>query len=184
MAALLSMVAFPGDVVDYRVVAISEERRGPYRVAAMRDRVEQAEDRRDEQFRLYGEFRRANYEDLLRVQRLVRDDPERKLEGRLGALRRQWGAFREERQLAVASLHEAQQELEWEIRSVRKSLQREAEPESLVGETLTKEATVRVTTTEGGESAYVVTVTRYEVKNSFGARVPTRWIVTAVSPVS
>jgi hypothetical protein len=82
----------------------------------------------------------------------------------------------------VSSLHEAELELEGEIRRVHKSLQREAAPEYLTGETLSKEASVRVTTKEDGEGVYVVTLTRYDVKNSFGAVVPTRWIVTAVEP--
>jgi len=180
--ALLSMVAFPAEVVDFRVVTLGEERRGPYRVTSMRERVEQAEDRRDEQFKLFGDFRQANYDELLKVQRFLRDDSGRRLEGRLGELQRQWDAFREERDVVVSSLHDAELELEGEIRRVHKSLQREAAPEYLTGETLSKEASVRVTTKEDGEGVYVVTLTRYDVKNSFGAVVPTRWIVTAVEP--
>ena len=82
----------------------------------------------------------------------------------------------------VSSLHEAERELEWEIRRVYKSLQREAAPEYLSGETLSKEASVRVTTKEDGEGVYVVTLTRYDLHNTFEAVVPTRWIVTAVGP--
>ena len=180
--SLLSMVAFPAEVVDFRVVTLEEERRGPYRVSSMRERVEQAEDRRDEQYKLFGDFRQANYDELLKVQRFLRDDSGRRLEGRLGELQRQWDAFREERDVVVSSLHDAELELEGEIRRVHKSLQREAAPEYLTGETLSKEASVRVTTKEDGEGVYVVTLTRYDVKNSFGAVVPTRWIVTAVEP--
>ncbi len=180
--ALLSIVAFPREVVDYRVVVIGEEHRGPYRISSMRERVEQAEDRRDEQYELFGEFRQANYDQLLRIQKLLRDDPGKKLDGTLAQLQRQWEAFREERRAVVSSLHEAEQELEWEIRTVQKSLQREAAPEYLTGETLRKEASVRVTTKEEGEGAYVVTLTRYDLKNTHGAVVPTRWIVTDVEP--
>ena len=182
MVALVSMVAFPGRVVDFRVVTVGEERRGPYRVSSMRERVEGAADRRDEQFKLFGDFRKANYDELLRLQRIVADDPGRKLQARQEELQRQWDAFRAERRAVVSSLHEAEQELEWEIRRVQKSLQREAAPESLTGETLTKEASVRVTTQEDGDGVYVVTLTRYDVENTFGAVVPTRWIVTAVEP--
>ncbi|MGH9390547.1 MAG: hypothetical protein ACRD1Z_13105, partial [Vicinamibacteria bacterium] len=122
--AQLSMVAFPGEVIDFRVVSIGEERRGPYRVAAMRERVQQAEGVRAAQFKLFGDFRQANYDELLKIQRRLRDDPGRKLEGRPGELQRQWDAFREERRVVVSSLREAEQELEWEIRRVQKSLQR------------------------------------------------------------
>jgi hypothetical protein len=176
------MVSFPGTVLDFRVVRVGEERRGPYRISSVRERVEEAEDRRDEQFEIFGDFRQANYDDLLRVQRLLRDDPEKKLEGRLGELQRQWEAFREERRVVVGSLHQSEQELEREIRLVQKSLQRDLDPESLSGETLTRAASVRVTTKENGEGLYVVTLTRFALKNSFEAVVPTRWIVTAIEP--
>jgi hypothetical protein len=180
--ALLSMVAFPGEVVDFRLLTLGEERRGPYRVSALRERVREAEAIRDRQFKVFGDFRQSNYDDLVKVQRLLRDDPGTKLQGRLGELQRQWDAFREERRAVVSSLHRAQQELEWEIRCVQKTLQREADPESLTGETLTKDASVRVTTRDNGEGVYVVTLTRYDVKNPNDAVVPTRWIVTAVEP--
>jgi hypothetical protein len=181
-SALLSMVAFPGEIVEFRVLRVGEERRGPYRVTALRERVHEAELRRDEQFKRFGQFRQANYDELLKLQRLLLDDPGRKLDGRAGELKRQWDAFREESRVAMTSLHEAKQALEWEIRIVQKSLQRESDPERLTGETLTKEASVRVTTKERGQGVYVVTLTRYDVKNSFEAVVPTRWIVTAVQP--
>jgi hypothetical protein len=176
------MVAFPGEVSDFRVLAAAEGRRGPYRVQSLRERVKEAEDRRDEQFRLFGQFRQANYDELLRLQRRLQDEPGAKFDGRLGELQKQWDAFREERRVVVASLHEAEQELEWEIRRVQKSLQREADPEYLTGETLEKDVTARVTTREKGEGTYLLTITRYDVKNSFEAAVPTRWIVTAVAP--
>jgi hypothetical protein len=83
----------------------------------------------------------------------------------------------------VTSLHEAERALEREVRLVSKSLQQEAEPEQLEGETLTKAASIRVTTEEGGgEQAFVVTLTRFDLRNSRGAVVPSRWVVSAVAP--
>jgi hypothetical protein len=180
--ALLSMVSFPTEITDHRVVTLGRERREPYRLLALQKRVEEMEDRRDEQFKVFSDFRAANYDQLLRVQRQVSEDPAKKLDGPLGELQKQWDAFREEQKAVIASLHEAQQALEWEIRIIKKSLQKEMPPEELEGETLTKSASVRVTTTEGEERSYDVILTRYDLKNSFGAVVPTRWIVTAVEP--
>ena len=78
--------------------------------------------------------------------------------------------------------HEAQLALEAEIRTIQKSLQTETAPDALEGETLTKVAFVKVTTESEGERAYNVTLTRYDLKNSNGAVVPTRWVVTGVEP--
>ncbi|MGH9319623.1 MAG: hypothetical protein ACRD3V_07005, partial [Vicinamibacteria bacterium] len=177
--AALSMVAFPAEPTAWKVIHISDEIREPYRVPAMRERVEEADERRDQQFKLFGEFRQANYDDLARIQRELRDDADRNLPPRLAELQRQWEAFREERRVVVASLREAEQSLEWEIRCIHKSLQREASPEDLTGETLNKEARVRVTKAEG-EGLYVVTLTRYDVRNEFEAVIPTRWIITGI----
>jgi hypothetical protein len=183
MVALLSMVAFPGKLVDYRVVSVGSELRARYRLSAVRERVEAAEARRNEQFEAFSEFRRTNYDELLRVQKLLAEDPERKLEGRLAELDARWNAFRDERRQVVTSLHEAERALEREVRLVSKSLQQEAEPEQLEGETLTKAASIRVTTEEGGgEQAFVVTLTRFDLRNSRGAVVPSRWVVSAVAP--
>ncbi len=176
------MVSFPGEILDHRVVTIGDERREPYRLVALRERVDQAEERRDEQYKEFSVFRQANYDELLRMQRQILDQPQKSLEGRLGELQKQWDAFRAERQAMVTSLHEAQQALELEIRTIQKSLQKETPPEELEGETVTKVASVRVTTKEEAERTFLVTLTRYDVKNSFGAVVPTRWIVTAVEP--
>jgi hypothetical protein len=182
--ALLSMVSFPAEITDYRVVTLGSERREPYRLPALRARVEEAEDRRDDQYKAFSEFRRANYDELLRLQRQRGEDPTKTFEGRQGDLQEQWDAFREEQNAVVKSLHEAQLALEWEIRTIQKSLQTEMAPDTLEGETLSKVAFVRVTTKAEGERAYDVTLTRYDLKNSFGAVVPTRWIVTGVEPAS
>lgn len=178
--AALSMVAFPEEVLDWKVLRVGEALREPYRVPQLRQRVKDAEDRRDEQFKVFGAFRQQNYDDLAQIQRRLRDDPQYELTGHLLDLKRQWDAYREERRAVVASLHEAERDLEWEIRRVNKSLMRESTPEYLTGETLRKDVRVLVTT-PSGERNYRITLTRYDVKNQFGATVPTRWIVTEVA---
>jgi hypothetical protein len=97
----------------------------------------------------------------------------------MGELQDEWEAFRLERRGAVSRLHEAEIELEEEIRRVRKSLQRESSPKYLTGATLNIDARVRVTTPAGDEH-YTITLTQYELKNQFEALVPARWIITAV----
>jgi hypothetical protein len=179
--AALSMVAFPDEVLAWKLLTVGEQLREPYRVPQLRQRVEDAEDRRDEQFKAFGEFRQQNYDDLARIQRRLRDDPQHQFTGHLLDLKRQWDAFREERRAVVAGLHEAERDLEWEIRRVNKSLMRESSPEYLTGETLRKEVRVRVTT-PSGERDYRITLTRYDLRNQFDAVVPTRWIVTEVEP--
>ena len=179
--ASLSMVAFPVDVESWNVLEVGEERREPYLVPELFERVGAAEDERDAQFKVFGEFRRINYETLRGMQARLREDPEHRFSGRLGELKDEWDGYREQRLQVVAKLRDAELDLEREIRRVSKSLQRESTPEFLTGETQRKLALVRVTTT-GGDRHYEVTLTRYDLKNQFDATVPTRWIITAIAP--
>lgn len=180
--AALSTLAFPEKLTDWEVLEIGPARSEPYRVPELRERVEAAEDERDAQFRAFGDFRQQNYDDLARIQKRLRDDPDYRFEGRLGELQARWDAYSAERREVVAELREAEIELEREIRRVQKSLQRESSPEYLSGETLRKEARVRVVTEGGEEGVYLVTLTRYQLRNQFDAVVPSRWIITDVEP--
>lgn len=181
--AALSMVAFPNEVESWNVLEISDASSEPYRVPELREKVGAVEDERDAQFRVFGEFRQANYETLRRIGARLREEPAYHFPGELGELQDEWDAFREERRMVVAKLRDAEMELEREIRLVNKSLQRESSPAYLTGQALVKNARVRVTT-PAGDGLYDITLTRYELKNQFDALIPSRWIITAVAEAS
>ena len=178
--AALSMVAFPGEVESWNVLSVGEAERRPYAVPALREAVEAAEDARDEQFKVFGEFRQEHYETLREMSARLRENPDATFSGQRAELKVEWDAYREERRDVVASLRDREIELENEIRRVTKSLQRESTPEYLTGEMETKRAQVRVTTPSGDQQVQVE-LTRYELTNQFDALVPARWIITEVS---
>lgn len=180
--AALSMVAFPDEVASWNVLEIGAERSEPYRVPELRELVAQAEDERDAQFKVFGEFRQQNYDTLRRIGARLGEEPDYHFPGKLGELQDTWEAFRSERRQVVAKLHDAEMALEQEIRRVTKSLQRESSPEYLTGGTRNKDARVRVTT-PAGDAHYTVTLTQYELENQFDALVPARWIITAVERI-
>lgn len=182
MVAALSMVAFPVDVESWNVLELGAETREPYRIPELRAKVAAAEDERDVQFKVFGEFRQANYEALRRIGARLRDEPGYHFPGRTGELQDQWEVFREERRGVVAKLRDAEIALEYEIRQVNKSLQRESSPEYLTGATRNKDARVRVST-PAGDQHFAITITRYELKNQFDALVPARWIITGVAAI-
>lgn len=182
--AALSMVALPVDgIQSWNILEVGELRSEPYAVPALREHVELAEDERDVQFKVFGEFRKENYETLRRIQARLRDDREYHFSGRNGELQDEWDAYRAERRDVVAKLHQAEIALEREIRRVNKSLQRQSSPEYLTGEMLLKSVRVRVTTGAGDEH-FDFTLTQYRLKNQFDALVPARWIITAVEKAS
>ena len=177
--AALSLVAFPEEISDWELLSQGPLRREPYRIPELRAEVEAAEDRRDAQFREFGEFRQRHYDDLARIQRRLRDEPDYSFTGPLLELNEAWERHRQARRDVVTGLHEAEMALEREIRRVNRSLQRESTPEYLTGEILLRDVRVRIA---GSGRVYVVTVIRYELVNQFEAVVPTRWIVAAVEP--
>jgi hypothetical protein len=179
--AAIAMVAFPEALDDWEVLSVSPERREGYRVPELRRRVEEAEQRRNEQLGAFGDFRRQNYDDLAAIQRRLRDHPETRLTGRLLELQTRWDEFRAERRGVADALEEAERELEGEIRRAAKSLQRESTEEDFSGDTIERDALLRART-GAGERSYRITLTRFEVKNQFGAVVPSLWIVSAVEP--
>lgn len=178
----LSMVSFPTEVHSWNVLDLGLAWREPYLVLELRRQVGAAEAERDTQLKRFGAFRQENYETLRRINERLRDDPEYHFPGRMGELQDEWEMFRLESKHTAAMLHEAQTAFEHEIRRVRKSVEREVKPEELSGEILKKDARVRVTTVDG-DVYYRLTLSRYELSNPFNALVPSRWIVTAVTPV-
>jgi hypothetical protein len=177
LVAAISMVSFPEDVVSWEIVEVVDLPTETYRVPVLRQKVEDAERMRDEQYEDFGEFRQEHFEDLRRIQNRIQDDPGYRFSGRLGELQEEWERQRQERTEVVNSLHEAQMELEHEIRQVAKSLQRESSPEYLTGQTRKKAVIVRVRT-PGAEKTYRIILSRYELKNQFGAVVPSRFIIS------
>lgn len=177
--AALAMVTFPEDVESWNLLEIGGEHRETYLVPELRERVGAAEDERDAQFKVFGEFRQANYDTLREIGERLSDEPAYHFPGQKGELQDRWEAFRRERRDVIATLREAEMALEHEIRRVNKSLQRKSTPAYLTGETLHKAARVRVTT-PGGDLYYTISFIRYELKNQFGALVPARWIISGV----
>ena len=178
--AALSMMVFPDPLADWQVLTIGPVRSEPYLVPELRERVKAAENERDAQFREFGDFRQKNYDDLARIQRRLSEDPDAQFSGQLGELRAQWDAYRDSRREVVAKLRDAELDLEREIRRVEKSLQRDARPEYLTGETLHEDVVVRVENAQSQNTEYVVELTRYELRNQFDAVIPSRWIISRV----
>lgn len=175
--AALSMVAFTEDFTDWRVLDVGPIEEEPYEVPALRERVNAAEDERDLQFKDFGRFRQENYDDLARIQKQLRENPDQHFTGKLLELNETWEEYRQARREVVARLQDAELELERAIRRVEKSLQRESSPEYLTGKTQHRTILVRVTTLRG-DRHYDFVLTRYELENQFGAVVPARWIIT------
>ena len=181
-AAGLSMAGFPGGPVEsWEILESGMVTEGPYRVPELRQEETDAERARDEQFKIFYDFRQANQEALARITDRRDGNPEVAIGGRLGEIAAEWDAHAAERRRLVTSLSEVQMALEEERRRAQRSLLREAPVDYLAGNISEQEVLVR-TVEEGAVREYRFTLIRYNLQNQQGAEVPARWIIAAIEP--
>lgn len=176
----MSMAAFPGGPVEsWEIVQVGPVTEGPYRVPELRGEETAAEAARDEQFKVFYDFRQANQEALAAITDRRDGNPDAAIGGRLGEIADAWDAHSGERRRLVSSLSEVQMALEEERRRAQRSLLREAPVDYLSGNISEQELLVR-TVEEGAGREYRFVLIRYDLVNQHGAEVPARWIIAAI----
>jgi len=180
----LSMAGFPGGPVEsWEILESGTVTEGPYRVPELRQEETDAERARDEQFKIFYDFRQANQEALARIVDRRDGNPDVAIGGRLGETAAEWDAHAAERRRLVTSLSEVQMALEEERRRAQRSLLREAPVDYLAGNISEQELLVR-TVEEGAAREYRFILIRYDLQNQQGADVPARWIIAAIEPTT
>ena len=176
----ISMASFPGGAVgSWAIVEIGAESTGPYRVPELRAEETAAEAARDEQFKVFYDFRQANRDALAAITDRREANPDAAIGGRLGEVAAAWDTHSAERRELVSSLSEVQMALEEERRRAQRSLLREAPVDYLSGNISEQELLVR-TMEEGAGRTYRFALIRYDLVNQHGAEVPSRWIIAAI----
>ena len=180
----LSMAGFPGGPVEsWEILESGTVTEGPYRVPELRQEETDAERARDEQFKIFYDFRQANQEALARIVDRRDGNPDVAIGGRLGETAAEWDAHAAERRRLVTSLSEVQMALEEERRRAQRSLLREAPVDYLAGNISEQELLVR-TVEEGAAREYRFILIRYDLQNQQGADIPARWIIAAIEPTT
>ena len=174
------MAAFPGGPVEsWEIAEIGPVTEGPYRVPELREEETAAEAARDEQFKVFYDFRQANRDALAAITDRREANPDAAIGGRLGGVADAWDTHSAERRELVSSLSEVQMALEEERRRAQRSLLREAPVDYLSGNISEQELLVR-TMEEGAGREYRFVLIRYNLVNQHGAEVPSRWIIAAI----
>ncbi len=183
-AAGLSMAGFPGGAVEsWEILESGVVTEGPYRVPELRQEETDAEAARDEQFKIFYDFRQGNQDALGRILDRRDGNPDVAIGGRLGEIAAEWDAHAADRRRLVSSLSEVQMALEEERRRAQRSLLREAPVDYLTGNISEQEVLVR-TVEEGAPREYRLALIRYNLQNQHGAEVPARWIIAAIEPTT
>lgn len=174
------MVAFPGGAVEsWEIAETGPITEGPYRVPELREEETASEAARDEQFKVFYDFRQANQEALAAITDRRERNPDAAIGGRLGEVAAAWDEHSAERRRLVSTLSEVQMALEEERRRAQRSLLREAPVDYLSGNVSEQELLVR-TVEEGAGREYRFVLIRYNLRNQHGAEVPSRWMIAAI----
>lgn len=177
--ASLSVRGFDESMDSWEILEVQNAATIAYPVPVLREEVLVAEEERDEQFKIYSEFRQSNYDQLARIQKAQQNDPDYRFSDRLEALRVEWESQRSERREKVRQLQQAEIALANEVKTMTKSLQRESTPEYLTGEVLNRRVLVSIVR-QGQLQEFVFTISKYDLTNQFDAAVPSGWIVTEI----
>ena len=176
----LSMVPFPGGPIEsWELVEIGPATEGPYRVPELREEEIAAAAARDEQFKIFYDFRQANRDALGEIVLRWERNPDAAIGGGLGEIAAELDAHNGDRRRMVRSLSEVQMALDEERRRAQRSLLRKAPVDYLTGNISQAEALVR-TVEEGKEREYRFSLIRYNLQNQHGADVRSRWIIAAI----
>jgi len=192
MVATVSLVAFPGEgVASWRVLETRPTRSEPFRLTDLRNEGRAAKKARDQQFSSFSNFRRANYDDLVRIQDRLDQNPEHSFTGRVAELRREWDAYVEGRRTLERELRELEQAMEAERRPARESVLTGDEIDLFDGEILTMEVLVGVEAPAnegdevGVETPYLFTLRKYNLTRRLDDFTPpSRWIITQIEEAS
>lgn len=183
-ASGLSMAGFPGGPVEsWEILESGAVTEGPYRIPELRQEETDAARARDEQFKIFYDFRQGNQEALARITDRRDGNPDVAIGGRLGEIAAEWDAHAAERRRLVTSLSEVQMALEEERRRAQRSLLREAPVDYLAGHISEQEVLVR-TVEEGAAREYRFALIRYDLQNQHDAAIPARWIIAAIEPTT
>ena len=184
MVAAVSLVAFPGEgVASWRVLEIRPTRSERFRLPELQEEAKAAKKARDEQFSRFSDFRRAHYDDLVRIQNRLDQDPDHAFGESLADLRRQWDAYVAERRTLELTLRERERGLEDERRPARESVLTGDVIDLFDGEVLTREVLVGVESPgdAGEETSYLFTLRRYDLTRRLdNFTPPSRWIITRI----
>ena len=162
----VSLVSFPGGAVQsWDVVEVGPTSRDPFKLGELRSRAESAKLERVAQFAVFSDFRLANYQDLLRIEERLEQNPDYQFQGKLADLNAEYQFYRKERAVLELDLREIKKAMEDEKKPARKSVMTSDDIELFDGEVLTREVLINVQTDSDPEATYRFTLKKYQLTN-------------------
>jgi hypothetical protein len=176
-----SMVPFPLEPQAWKVLRVSESRRGPFLISELSKAFQKS---REERNRIDGEarrFREANEEELVRATVHEQSGSNAPLEPAQAKLIAEWDEHRRKAREARQVMAEARNRLELERDGARKSVSTWKLVDELDGDEEVKDVLVSVDVGEPREKQFLFTLKRYHLSDSEdGATLKARWIILGI----
>jgi hypothetical protein len=174
-------VPFPAEGCEaWEVGEVSEPMSAPFRIAELRQKVNDAKRERDTQFEKGKYFLEDNYADIEQIQLKLDTDPDFKFKGKTGEVQEEWEKIIADRKTLERSVQELNRELEKETKLAKMSIMTEVPLNQLEGTVLTKNVNVTVTS-DGQAKPYTFRLMKYDLTNTETNTSPrSRWIITAI----
>jgi hypothetical protein len=185
----MTRLGFPeevGEVTAWKVTQVGAERREPFKLQELAQKVQEAKQARDQKIKDFSDFRDANIDDMVTIEDRLKKDANATFKGSLADVHATWQKHRDERRELESQLGEAEQRFEEELTLAGMSLMGASDSESLQsfsGDVLIKEVGVSVSLKDGKEKPYVFTLLRYALTTPKTNRIAqARWIITDIKP--
>jgi hypothetical protein len=176
-----SMVPFPLEPHAWKILRVSESRRGPFLVSELSKAFQKSREERNRIDSDARRFREANEEELVRATVHERSGSNAPLEPAHAKLLAEWEEHRRKAREAREVMAEARNRLELERDGARKSVSTWKLVDELDGEEEVKEVLVSVDIGERREEHFVFTLKRYHLSDSEdGSPLNARWIILGI----
>jgi hypothetical protein len=176
-----SMVPFPLEPQAWKILRVSESRRGPFLVSELSTTFQKS---REERNRIDGEarrFREANEEELVRATVHEQSGSNAPLKPAHAELITEWEEYRRKARETREAMAEARNQLELERGGARKSASTWKLVDELDGEEEVKEVIVSVDVGERQEKRFVFTLKMYHLSDTEdGPPLRARWIILGI----
>ncbi len=179
--ASVSQVSFPSEgCEDWEVLEVSEGTSEPYRIADLRQQLEEAKKERDAQFEKGKYFLEDNYNDIEKIQLRLDKEPDYEFKGKIGEVQAEWEKIMSDRKTLERSVQNFNRELEKETKVAKMSVMSDAPITKLEGNVFKKVINVNVTT-DGQVIPYTFTLVKYDLTNPENNVSPrSRWIIIGI----
>ena len=179
--ASVSQVAFPAEGCEaWELIEVSEPMTAPFRIAELRQKVEEAKIERDNQFEKGKYFLEDNYTDIEKIQLKLDTDPEFKFKGKTGEVQAEWEKIIADRKTLERTVQGFNRDLEKETKLAKMSIMTDVALTKLEGTVITKDIKVTVTS-DGQPKPYTFKLVKYDLTNTENNTSPkSRWIITAI----